>query len=202
MSILDKRLELIFDRLKSPKFLDSVSLSNDMPYWIFDYDPKDELTIRDYITKKLNPRFEKLEVAFHVINLYDVMLDMLEARQLIDRIPEREIKTGFDGLKKNLDSVLEQKKVAQFIADKYLKSLPKFIVIYGIGSCWPYIRAHAFLSALQAITGATPILLFYPGDYDGREIKPFNILKSEGYYRAFRLVPEKTAVDLTTLMVN
>ena len=106
MSILDKRLELIFDRLKSPKFLDSVSLSNDMPYWIFDYDPKDELTIRDYITKKLNPRFEKLEVAFHVINLYDVMLDMLEARQLIDRIPEREIKTGFDGLKKNLDSVL------------------------------------------------------------------------------------------------
>ena len=53
MSIIDDRLSLIFERLNNPKFLENQSLSNDMPYWIFDYNPEDELIVRYYLINKL-----------------------------------------------------------------------------------------------------------------------------------------------------
>jgi hypothetical protein len=34
----------------------------------------------------------------------------------------------------------------------------------------------------------TPLLMLYPGRYDGTSLRLFNILGDDNYYRAFRLV--------------
>ena len=100
MSIIDDRLSLIFERLNNPKFLENQSLSNDMPYWVFDYNPEDELIVRDYLINKLVPRFAKEGFNFHTIHLYEVMLSILDSRNLLERTYSLEISKGFDHLKK------------------------------------------------------------------------------------------------------
>jgi len=62
------------------------------------------------------------------------------------------------------------------------------VLVSGVGSVYPFLRAHTLLNNLQSVMGRTPLVLFYPGKYDGRSLKPFNRLNSDNYYRAFKLV--------------
>lgn len=201
MSIIDDRLSLIFERLNNPKFLENQSLSNDMPYWVFDYNPEDELIVRDHLNNNLVPRFSKEGLNFHTIDLYDVMLSMLNARNLLERTYSLEISKGFDHLKKTMDSVLDQVKVAKYIVEHFLEEQPAFIILHGVGNCFPYIKAPALLNALHGATGYTPVLMFFPGNYDGNMFETLNVIEPDPYYRAFRLVPEKTSAELKTLKI-
>ena len=36
--------------------------------------------------------------------------------------------------------------------------------------------------------GKTPLVMFYPGRYDGQSLRLFGKLKNANYYRAFKLV--------------
>ena len=54
------------------------------------------------------------------------------------------------------------------------------------------LRTHTLLSALHPIMGNTPLLMFFPGRYDGHSLRLFNTLAEDHYYRAVRLVPETT----------
>ena len=45
-----------------------------------------------------------------------------------------------------------------------------------------------FDEALQASMKKTPLVMFYPGRYDGFSLRLFNTLADDHYYRAFRLV--------------
>ena len=172
-----------------------------MPYWIFDYNPEDELIVRYYLINKLVPRFAKEGFNFHTIDLYDVMLSILDSRNLLEKTYSLELSKGFDHLKKTMDSVLEQKKVAQYIVDHFLKDKPSFIILHGVGNCFPYIKAPALLNALHGDTGYTPVLMFFPGNYDGNMFETLNVIEPDPYYRAFRLVPEKTSNELKTLNI-
>jgi hypothetical protein len=50
------------------------------------------------------------------------------------------------------------------------------------------LRTHTLLSALHPHMSHTPLLMLYPGVYDGQSLKLFNTLTDDNYYRAFRLV--------------
>jgi hypothetical protein len=39
---------------------------------------------------------------------------------------------------------------------------------------------------------------FFPGNYDGNMFETLNVIEPDPYYRAFRLVPEKTSAELKT----
>jgi hypothetical protein len=52
------------------------------------------------------------------------------------------------------------------------------------------LRTHTLLSALHSIMDKTPLLMFFPGKYDGHSLRLFNTLAEDHYYRAFRLIPE------------
>ena len=63
------------------------------------------------------------------------------------------------------------------------------ILITGVGEAYPFIRVHAVLDAIQPdITDNIPIVVMYPGSFNGRELKLFNKLKPDGYYRAFNSI--------------
>ena len=63
------------------------------------------------------------------------------------------------------------------------------IRLYKAGLVWPLLRTHSLLNNLQPVMGNTPLLLFYPGRYDGQSLRLFGKLKNNNYYRAFKLVP-------------
>ena len=62
------------------------------------------------------------------------------------------------------------------------------IFITGIGKCYPMVRSHTLLNNLHQVIDHVPVVLFYPGKYDGQELVLFGKIKDDNYYRAFKLV--------------
>ena len=62
------------------------------------------------------------------------------------------------------------------------------LLMDGVGSSWPFVRLNTLLNNLQPIMGDTPLVVFYPGRYDGRSLRLFDKISGNNYYRAFRLI--------------
>ena len=65
------------------------------------------------------------------------------------------------------------------------------IIITGIGKCYGIVRGHTILNNLHSVITNNPLIMFYPGYYDGQSFKLFNKLENDNYYRAFQLVSRK-----------
>ncbi|NOQ35208.1 MAG: DUF1788 domain-containing protein [Methylococcaceae bacterium] len=189
---LQRRLDLMLERIESPKFLNNDGLGNEIGFWVFDYPAKFELTVRDYLASLIT-KLDKHGHQFQHFNIFQCLIEILESRNLLDRTFIREQQIGTEILRKNLAAPLNQKKVANFIADKAFNQQASldFVILSGLGNAWPLVRGHELLSALQDVMGSTPLVLFYPGEYSGRDLHPFGMIDSKNYYRAFKLVPEK-----------
>ncbi len=189
MKELQSRLDLIIERIESTQFLKSDGLGNEVGFWIFDYPAEQELAVREHLDH-LVEKLSKRNYQFAHINLFQILIEMLESRGLLDRTFTREKTAGSEALRKALMGPLSQEKVASYIADKIKPEQLDFVLISGLGNAWPLIRGHELLSALQDVMGKTPIVLFYPGKYSGLDLLPFGQIESKNYYRAFKLVPE------------
>ena len=189
MKALQNRLDLILERIENPRFLNNDGLGNEIGFWIFDYPAKQELVVRDYLTHLID-KLEKHGHTFVTINIYEILVEMLASRGLLERTFSREQQTGVEAVRKTLSGPLSQKKIAEFIADKIKPESLDFVLLTGLGNAWPLVRGHELLSALQDVMGKTPLVLFYPGEYSGRDLHPFGMIESKNYYRAFKLVPE------------
>jgi hypothetical protein len=62
--------------------------------------------------------------------------------------------------------VLKEDKLAQKIASQFIAALD-LLILTGVGAVYPMLRTHTLLSALHPIMGNTPLLMFFPGRYDG-----------------------------------
>ena len=48
---------------------------------------------------------------------------------------------------------------------------------------------RSLLANLHPLMGVTPLVMFFPGKFDGHVLQLFGRLKDNHYYRAFSLVP-------------
>lgn len=62
------------------------------------------------------------------------------------------------------------------------------VLITGVGKVYPFVRSHNILNNLQEILDKIPVIMFFPGKYDGLSLRLFDRFKDDNYYRAFRLV--------------
>ncbi|HDY7661992.1 TPA: DUF1788 domain-containing protein [Vibrio vulnificus] len=189
---LQQRLEQVQDRLESDEFLTNKELGGEIGFYIFDYPAEHEIIVRehiDFLTKKLASRSEIKGKRFACINLYEMVVELLKSRKLLDRAYKMQFEEGDDALFKALKGPLEQNRFAEFIVKQANVLECDFIILHGLGSVWPIIRGHGLLNALHAKVGNVPTVMFYPGEYDGATLKPFGRIESNNYYRAFKLVP-------------
>lgn len=191
---LDERLNQILPRLISRDFLDSKGLGNEIGFWIFDYPPERELDVRDFLNGTVLPALGKKDPVFNVatIDLLQLVTGLLEDRKLLDKTLEMQKNKGDESTLAALRSVLKEDKLAQKIASQFQIDTLDLLILTGVGSVYPMLRTHTLLSALHPIMGNTPLLMFFPGRYDGHSLRLFNTLAEDHYYRAFRLVPETT----------
>ncbi|RLA38741.1 MAG: DUF1788 domain-containing protein [Gammaproteobacteria bacterium] len=189
VSALLRRLELVQERIESPKFLKSDGLGNEIGFWVVDYPAEHELIVREQLTD-LTAKLSKRGHTFAHVNIFEILIEMLESRGLLERTFAREKQVGIEAVRKSLAGALSQDKVARYIADKIKPASLEFVILSGLGNSWPLVRGHELLSALQDVMGSTPLVLFYPGKYSGHDLHPFGIIESRNYYRAFKLVPE------------
>ena len=189
---LVERLNQILPRITSRDFLDSKGLGNEIGFWIFDYPPEREMEVRDFLSSTVFPALSKpnANVRFDVINLLDTVVELLQERNLLDKAIALQQSKGDEGVLPALRSVLKEDKLAQKIASKFDVASLDLLVLTGVGAVYPMLRTHTLLSALHPIMDKTPLLMFFPGKYDGHSLRLFNVLGEDHYYRAFRLVPE------------
>ena len=59
------------------------------------------------------------------------------------------------------------------------------ILITGVGEVYPFLRAHDLLNNMLADFGDVPVVIAYPGSFNGQQFRLFNRLGADSYYRAF-----------------
>lgn len=191
---LDERLNQILPRITSHDFLDSKGLGNEIGFWIFDYPPDRELDVRSFLSGTVLPALTKQVPPLRAatVDLLRLVTDLLEERNLLEKAMEMQQSKGDDSTLTALRSVLKEDKIAQKIATQFDIAGLDLLILTGVGAVYPMLRTHTLLSALHPIMGTTPLLMFFPGRYDGHSLRLFNTLAEDHYYRAFRLVPETT----------
>ena len=189
---LDERLNQIIPRITSPEFLDSKGLGNEIGFWIFDYPPEREMDVRDFLNGTVLPALSKHvpTIRAATVNLLTLVSELLEERNLLEKAMEMQLDKGDESALAALRSVLKEDKLAQKIAEQFDIPNLDLLILTGVGSVYPMLRTHTLLSALHPIMGKTPLLMFFPGKYDGHSLRLFNTLAEDHYYHAFRLIPE------------
>lgn len=187
---LTERLNKILPRIVSDDVLKGTGIGNEIAFYIFDYPPEDELRVRDHIRFLLDHiPLQKPELRVVHINLFDFVVDYLKSRNLLDKAVTMQREKGDDALIKALSGPLDANKVAARFAEVAKPAEHDLVILSGVGSVWPLLRSHTLLNNLHPIMGRTPLVMFYPGRYDGQSLRLFGKLKNANYYRAFKLVP-------------
>ena len=187
---LHARLNQILPRIITDDFLGGSGIGNEIAFYIFDYQPEDELVVRDFVQSLLEhlPK-QKHGIRVKHINLFDFVVDHLNDRKLLDRAIEMQRTKGDASLKSALKGPLHESKLGPLFAKAAEPANHDLVIITGVGTVWPLLRSHSLLNNLHAVMGQTPLVMFYPGRYDGQSLRLFGKLKNNNSYRAFKLVP-------------
>ena len=191
MESLDKRLITAEGILKKPSFRQNKGLGNEVGYYIFAYPAEEELSVRDWVDH-IQEKYDDGSEGFRVIvfDLYDIVIDILQEKGYIEKCCEFEQKKGFDRITKAVGSTLRitgaDSLIISYIRERAESNSILFLT--GIGKCYPLLRSHTVLNNLHQVIDNVPVVMFYPGKYDGQELILFGEIKDDNYYRAFKLV--------------
>ena len=171
---LAERLNQILPRVTSEAFLSSKGIGNEIACYIFDYAPEDELEVRGHIEMmmaRLASHHSEIRVVH--LNLLEVCVAYLEGRGLMEpALKMQETKANADVLRA-LRGPLAVEKLSDFLASEYEPAVHDLVLFSGVGSVWPMLRAHSLLNTLHTVMGTTPLVMFYPGTFDGTTLRLF-----------------------------
>lgn len=187
----EERLNQILPRLISPDVLSNQGAGGEIGFWIFDYPPEEEMAMRAWLADVIEPGLRKQvpAVRFQTVDLFQLVVDLLDERKLFDKACEMQANKGDAAVLASLRSVLKEDRLAARMTEKLDVSQLDLLIVKGVGAVYPLLRTHTLLSALHPHMRNTPLLMLYPGTYNGQSLSLFNTLSDDNYYRAFRLVP-------------
>lgn len=191
MRSLEEKLDIVERMIKTPMFRQNKGLGNEVGYYVFDYPAEQELIIRErikYMKAKNNKALDGYELV--VFDLYDVVIDILEREGFMEQCFRFEKEKGMNRIVRAVGNLLQIDNDAGMIVQHIQEHTPEeaVILLTGIGKCYPLLRSHKVLNSLHQVIDRVPVVMFYPGKYDGQELVLFSEIKDENYYRAFRLV--------------
>ena len=187
---LHERFNQVLERLLEERLLRGDGLGNELGFHIFEYPPEAELLVReriDALVRDLTRRRPDLRVR-HVA-LFDLVVDHLAERNLLDKAIRLQKDKGDAALRSALAGPLAAPKLASVFGQVVEPREQDLVLVSGVGGVYPMLRSHSLLNNLQAVVGQTPLVMFFPGRYDGQSLRLFDLLSDGHYYRAFQLVP-------------
>lgn len=191
MKTIYQRLDEIIQRITKESFRENTGLGNEIGYYIFDYEPRYEMLVREHV-RFLKQKINDGDYGFHIkeFDLYEIMLELLETKGYLEKNFKMEQVKGsefvFNATKRALRLTEKDDLIIQYIRDRVVKGDVVFIT--GVGKVWPVIRSHTVLNNLHQVLDEVPVIMFFPGVYDGLELVLFEEIKDDNYYRAFKLV--------------
>lgn len=191
MSNLSEKFDKAEEIMKKPSFRQNKGLGNEVGYYIFDYSPNEELFVReriDYLKKKSETPTSDCKIV--VFDLYDIVIDILKSKGYLEKCFEFEKTKGFERITKSVSNMLRITSADSLIINHIQENTPQNSIVFitGIGKVYPVLRSHTILNNLHQVIDNVPVVMFYPGKYDGQELVLFEEIKDDNYYRAFKLV--------------
>ncbi|MHA3066818.1 DUF1788 domain-containing protein [Lacticaseibacillus saniviri] len=192
MADLDKDFARLRTKLASDYFQENRGLSNEIGYYIFDYKPQDELRVREFVQNIVSTStVATIGATIHVFNLFEIVTEILDGFGYTERFMEFEKQYGVTRMITEINNILrmenEQNLVVKYIEDHLPANEKSIIFIVGVGEVFPLLRSHKVLNTMNQVIDKTPVVMFYPGKYDGLHLSMFGELKDDNYYRAFSL---------------
>ena len=186
----NERLNQILPKLTSPDFLANQGLGNEIGFWIFDYPADEEMAMRAFLHDVVMPALGKHQPTIRAadVNLFELVIGLLEERKLLDKAIDMQKDQGDAKALESLRRVLKEDKLAERLVTQHNIAELDVLLLWNVGAVYPMLRTHTLLSALHPHMRDTPLVMFYPGKYDGYSLRLFNTLAEDHYYRAFRLV--------------
>ena len=185
MSNIIDQLNEIKKHFSDEVFLSNKGLSNEVGIHVFCYDPKDEMTVRSFFADLINAEGQPFRLI--ECDLYKIFLQICEEKRILKSIPNMEKKKGSEGLLKQL-----QKAVSPEAFVEKMKYEPHehgdILLITGVGKVYPFMRSHNILDNIQHIFSDIPVVMLYPGAYDGQTLSLFDEFNDGNYYRAFNMI--------------
>ena len=188
------RLDEILPKITDKTFRENIGLGNEIGYYIFDYDAKDEYKVRDFIERNKNKinndETNKYDFSIKEYDIYNIIMDLIEEKGFMGKIIDFEKRKGTDWILKRIREMLAIGTDNDLIIN-YIKENTKendIVFLTGLGKASFIIRAHSILNNLHSVIDKTPVIMFYPGNYTGQTLELMGSLKGNGYYRAFQLV--------------
>ena len=160
-------------------------------YYIFDYDPKYEIKIRNEV-KYLKDKINNSNIGINIIefDLYEIILDILKSKGYLEKTFEFEKKKGRNLAKKAVTKMLklsmDSNLIVKYIKERY--SPDSIIFITGVGKAYPLLRSHNVLNNLSQQIDDVPVIMFFPGKYSGLDLLLFNTIKDSNFYKAEPLI--------------
>ena len=191
MMTLEERMNKAETIMQKPSFRQNKGLGNEVGYYIFDYPAEQELFVRErieYIRKKNEQSSDEYRVV--VFDLYDIIIEILKDKGYLEKCYDFEKKKGFERITKSVGNMLRITAKDSLIVNYIRERTPEKAIVFlvGIGKCYPILRSHTVLNNLHQVIDNVPVVMFYPGKYDGQELVLFSEIKDDNYYRAFKLV--------------
>ena len=188
-----ERSEHLFKVITSERFLKKQGLGNEVPFFICPYPAQEGLSM-DQDRQDLVTRIGHAGVKVLDLSLYDISLELLEERGILEEVLQIESETDKSELKELLQNVLDpQEHLIPKIGAEIEATPHDVIFISGVGEVYPYIRSHNVLNNLQSTAKDRPTVLFFPGSYThalatGAALDLFGQLHDDKYYRAFNIL--------------
>ena len=150
----NERLDKIWDRISDQDFLENRGVANEVRYYVFDYEPCDELIIRNKIKalkKQNNPETDGFKIIEY--DLYEMVIHILEEKGYIDKCIKFEDQKGMDYLYTAVTKMLRLTNDDNLIVNHIMENTPCNAVVFltGVGKAFPFVRSHNILNNLGSI---------------------------------------------------
>ena len=189
---IDEKISKIEPKIKEPSFLENKGLSNEVGYYIFDYNPKYELKVIDEVSRLKNKYASDSNYSFSIVefDLYEIIIDILKEKGYLEKVFKFEEKKGIKFTTKAIINLLKLNSDKNLIVNYIIDRTPDNCVVFltGVGKAYPILRSHNVLNNLHQKLDEVPVVMFFPGKYSGTDLVLFNTVEGSNYYRAFPLI--------------
>ena len=187
---LIERFAEIEKKLSDAHVLLDLGKANELPFFIFDYDPKNELIVRNEVSK-----LKKNNSNIQEFDLFEMVVELFRNEGYLDTVKEYETQYDSEVLLSQLFQPFlsleeDNNPVMQYFLNNVIDDGNHIVLITGVGKIYPIIRSHTILNKLQPVIKNNPVVMMYPGRYDLNHtmcLRLFDRLGDDNYYRAFPL---------------
>ena len=186
-----ERLDAIWTRISNPEFLANKGVANEVRYYVFDYEPCDEQIIRQKVAalkKKNNPENDGFTICEY--DIYELVIQMLEEKGYLEKCIRFEEAKGPEYLFNAVTKMLRLTSDDNLLVNHIFTNTPEKSVVFltGIGKAYPYVRAYNIMNNLHQVFDRVPVIMFYPGRWNGQNLQLYGTIDDGNYYRAFPLI--------------